>query len=99
MTEKHPSHDRILAAAFDLARERGWPGGITRNGTAERAGVADGLVNWAFGTTANLREAVMAQAVAQGELDIVAQGIAAGSEAARAAPHDMKVKALATMLS
>lgn len=87
---------RILDAALSLAGERGYAS-VTRDDVAARAGVATGSVNNAYGTMGGLRDAIMGAAVERGLLDIVAQGLAAGHPAARAAPQDMKDSALATL--
>ena len=79
-----------------LAGERGYEK-ITRHDVAARAGVATGSVNNAYGDMAGLRDAVVSAAVERGLLVIVAQGLAAGHPAARAAPQDLKDSALASL--
>lgn len=65
MSEKVENRNRaVLEAAVDLAQERGFAN-ITRDLVAERAGVAAGSVNNAYGNMDALRDAVMAHAVAR----------------------------------
>jgi AcrR family transcriptional regulator len=87
---------RILEAALALASERGYER-ITRSDVAERAGVADGSVNNAYGTMEGLRDAVMEAAVTRGIVAVVGQGLAAGHSIARGAPADLKQAAVAAL--
>lgn len=97
MSEKVTNRNRaVLEAAIALAQERGFAH-VTRDLVAERAQVAAGSVNNAFGTMDGLRDAVMAAAVERELVDIVGQGLAAGHPAARAAPEDLKRDALAKL--
>lgn len=87
----------ILAAAVEEAEANGFAN-IVRNRVAERAGVANGSVNHAFGTLAALKDAVMTEAVATHHEAIIAQGLAAGHPIAREAPaalRKMAARALA----
>ena len=97
MSEKVENRNRaVLEAALAMAQERGFAS-ITRDGVAERAGVAAGSVNNAYGDMSGLRDAVMASAVEREMVDIVGQGLAAGHPAARNAPEDLKARALAKL--
>lgn len=97
MSEKVDNRNRaVLNAAVEIAQERGYAS-LTRDGVADRAGVAAGSVNNAYGSMDALRDAVMAHAVDQRLVDIVGQGLAAGHPAARAAPDDLKQEALAKL--
>jgi AcrR family transcriptional regulator len=97
MSDKTENRNRaVLEAALELAQERGFAG-ITRDAVAERAGVAAGSVNNAYGDMNGLRDAVMANAVARELVDIVGAGLAAGHPAARNAPDDLKARALAKL--
>lgn len=87
---------RVLEAAVELAGEVGF-GNITRDAVAARAGVATGSVNNAYGTMDELKAAVMAEAVERQLGAIVAQGLAVGHPAARAAPQQLKDSALALL--
>jgi len=90
--------DAILSAAMDLARKDGWPNGITRDKVAAVAGVGTGTVNWVFGTVGKLRDEVMRNAIDREEWEIVAQGLANGSDVAKSAPREIQVKALASLI-
>lgn len=97
MSDKVENRNRaVLDAAIAMAQERGFAS-ITRDGVAERAQVAAGSVNNAYGNMDGLRDAVMAAAVEQRLVDIVGQGLAAGHPAARNAPDDLKRDALAKL--
>lgn len=97
MSEKVKNRNRaVLEAAIALAQERGFAN-ITRDLVAERAQVAAGSVNNAYGNMEALRDAVMAVAVARKLVDIVGQGLAAGHPAARNAPEELKRDALAKL--
>lgn len=97
MSEKVENRNRsVLEAAVELAGSHGYAK-ITRQQIAERAGVAVGSVNNAFGTMEALRDAVMATAVARGIARIVGQGLADQHPAAVAAPPELKQSALAAL--
>jgi AcrR family transcriptional regulator len=87
---------KILDAAVELAGERGYRR-VTRSDVADRAGVATGSVNNAYGTMDGLRDAIMSAAVTRQLAAIVAQGLADGHPAARAAPQTLKDSALASL--
>lgn len=93
----HPFHAQILNAAIDIAQTDGWRA-VTRDRVAEQAYVAQGSVNAHFGTIDALRTAVMEEAVRREIVAIVAQGLAEQHPAARAAPVDLKRRALEQML-
>lgn len=97
MSDKVETRNRsVLEAAVALASERGFRK-YSRSEVAKRAGVADGGVNWAFGTMDGLHDAVMRAAVERGLLPIVAQGLALQHPTACAAPPDLKASALASL--
>lgn len=87
-------HFSILLAAMAEAEERGLLG-MTRAAIAQRAGVADGSVNHAFGSMDGLRQAVMMEAIATRRLAVLRQGIAANDPVALAAPAELRQAALA----
>lgn len=89
--------DIILQAAVEEALIKGYER-FTRDGTAERAGVAAGSVNTHFKDMAQLRRAVMYEAIQHHHIDILAQGLAEGCNVARDAPEDLKREALETLL-
>lgn len=96
-SEKVANRNRqILEAAVALAGERGFRK-YSRRDVADRAGVADGSVNNAYGTMDGLHDAVMGAAVERSLLGIVAEGLAARHPAACAAPQDLKDSALASL--
>lgn len=74
----------LLAAAVSLAHRKGWHS-LTHESVATAAGVSPSLVKVRLGTIGALRRAVMREAVKQRRVRVVAQGLAAGDRAARAA--------------
>ena len=89
--------DIILQAAVEEALIKGYEN-FTRDGTAERAGIAAGSVNTHFKDMAQLRRAVMCEAIQHRHIDILAQGLAEWCSVARNAPEDLKREALETLL-
>lgn len=71
---------------------------LTRDGVAEEACVAMGSINHHYGTMSALRDEVMRDAVDNGILEIVAQGLASGHPVAQSAPTELKQSALKTLL-
>lgn len=57
--------------------------------------VSDGLVSRYFGQRHSLRQAVLQAGIQRGNLTILAQGLAQGDEAARAAPKKLQQAARA----
>lgn len=100
---KHVRHDQILDAALALAKRSGWKA-LTRDRVAEAALVGAGSVNTVFGTIEDLKSAVMREAVNRaiaGDdmlVDLIAEGLCERHPAARAAPEDIKRKALERMM-
>lgn len=95
--KKGARRDQILTAAMAMALDTGYDS-LTRDGVAERAGVAMGQVNHVFNKMEHLRRAVMRSAVSRELLPIIAQGIAHGDKIAHGAPKWLKQKALASLL-
>lgn len=70
---------------------------ITREGIARAAGVSDALVTYHLGTMADLRRAVMREAVRAECLPVIAQGITARDRHALKAAPELRQKALASL--
>lgn len=85
---------QILEAAIRLAREVGYHN-LTRDSIATEAAVSYGLVTHYFGTIRCLRLEVMAEAIARGIPEIVANGLATGDSLAKSAPSALKERAAA----
>jgi AcrR family transcriptional regulator len=88
--------DAILDAAIAEANAVGL-GKMRRDGVATRASVSAALVSHYFNTQCQLRRAVVRAAVQRRELRIIAQALADGDAAARAADPALKAEALATL--
>lgn len=89
--------ERVLSAAVEIAQTDGYQW-ITRAAVADRAEVGVGSINTAFETMIDLKRAVMAHAVDNEILSLIAQGLADGSSIAKSAPADLKQRALAAIL-
>lgn len=95
--KKGERREQILAAALTIALDTGY-NSLTRDGVAERAGVAMGQVNHVFDTMYKLRRAVMRAAISREHLSIIAQGVAHGDHYAHEAPEWLKEKALLSLV-
>lgn len=97
MSDKVEQRNRqVLEAAIALASERGFRQ-YSRQDVADRARVAAGSVNNAYGTMDALHDAVMEEAVTRRALPVVAAGLAARHPVAIGAPQDLKDSALASL--
>jgi AcrR family transcriptional regulator len=90
--------ENILAAALDLSRRHGYTT-VTREGIAEAAGCAPGLVSRYFGTMQQLRRAVMRAAVHQEVLEIVGQGLTGNDPHALKASEELKRRAMERVIN
>ena len=90
--------EHILDTAVAVARSFGY-NKITRDQVAEAAGVSPGLISRYFPAMAQLRKAVMRQAVRHEIPEIIAQGLAADDDRAKSAPSELKSKACQLLLN
>lgn len=79
----------ILDAAIRVAEREGYLK-MTRSDVAHEAGVANGLINHAFGTMDALRGAVMRAAIDKKNIAIVRQGLLAGKVARLELPPELR---------
>lgn len=86
----------ILEAAVSCARREGFDR-MSRDGIAREAGCATGLISHYFANMMELRTAVMNQAVADGIVSIVADGLRERDPIARKAPRALRDKAQAML--
>ncbi len=96
--KKEARRDQILAAAINMSLDVGF-NSLTRDGVAERAGVAMGQINHIFSTMTKLRNAVMRSAISRELLPIIATGLALGDKNAHAAPEWLKQKAATSLIN
>ena len=89
---------RILAAAVDLAAADGYSA-LTRDGVAKAADVSPGLVIRYFYAMKLLRQAVMQVAVDRELHRILAAGLVEGCPVAHAAPLELKMTALKSIVA
>jgi len=89
--------DMMVDTALSLASSDGWDA-VTRDRVADELGCARSLVTFRWGSIDRLRAATMRAAVEREILPIVARGLADQHPDAMAAPRDLKLKALGTML-
>jgi AcrR family transcriptional regulator len=88
--------EQLLKAAVRLSA-RGSYLKITRAEIATDAGCTTNLVTHYFGTVIQLRRAIMRRAIADNNLSVVAQGLAARDPHARKAPDELKQAALRSL--
>jgi DNA-binding transcriptional regulator YbjK len=90
--------EKILNAAFALAAKKGLRN-IRRAQIAKRAQCAAGLVSYYFRPDGmdGLRTAIVKRAIEREHLGILASALAEQHAAAKAAPSELKQKALATL--
>jgi hypothetical protein len=87
----------LLDVAVREAKKHGLAN-LKRVQVATAAGVSEALVSARLGTMINLRRAVMRQAVANGDLRIVAEGLASRDPIAMKAPAELRERAAASMV-
>lgn len=94
----HERNALLIEAGIRRASLRRWQT-MTRDEIATEAGLSAGSINHGFGTVEALRDRVMGEAVERQILEIIAQGLAAGSPIALAAPLELKARALSAIAS
>jgi AcrR family transcriptional regulator len=87
----------LLNAAIERAKRIGYAK-LTRDGIAEEAGVATGLVSYHLGSMKDILHAVMRKAIKDQVVEVVAQGLASGDEQAKKAPPDLRTRAAQFMM-
>ena len=90
--------EMLIEGAVRVIASKGWDN-LTRERVGTECGVAPSLVNFAFGTMDNFRDAVITYAIKHHSdsdtmFHIIGTGLANGSEIARNAPDDVKRTAL-----
>lgn len=85
--------EELLLAAIEVSKEKGYRH-IVRSEVAERAGVSTGLIQYYFGSIADLRSQIMHAAVDRGVPEIVFQGLAVSDTIALNAPIELRAAAL-----
>jgi len=91
---KADRRDQIMTHAIRLARRIGYMN-VRRDDLASKAGVANGLVSVHWSTMAQLRTAIIREAVKIGDPVIVGQGLALKNRHAMKASQELKDKAIA----
>lgn len=89
--------EQLLLVAVDLAKREGYTN-VTRAAISEAAGVSEALVSHYFGGMNDMKEAIMQEAVQNGVIEIIAQGLGAGDPLARLATDEVKVQAIKLMM-
>ena len=95
---RNERRSQILAASLILSASKGYTK-VTREEIAEKADVAPSLVSDHFGTMAEFRRCIMRHAVEQGNVAVIAQGLAARDPHARKASDALKKQAAALLCS
>lgn len=89
---------QVLDAAMIVAARVGY-NNMLRREVAEEAKCGNGTVSRYFGTMHQLHKAVIRKAIADRNLSIIAQGIAAKDRNAMKAPDDVKKAAMESILT
>lgn len=90
--------NRMMDAAISLAEEDSYQW-ITREAVAQRAGVAPATISFHFKTVANLKRAVLREAIKRRSLKIIAEGAGAGHTIImEECPADLRAEALASLM-
>lgn len=87
----------ILNAAMLVAQTAGYSR-VTLQEVANQAGCTHGAVLYHFSTVAQLRRAIMSEAIRIGDAAIIAQGLAIGDSKAKRAPPNLKAAAAAYLM-
>jgi AcrR family transcriptional regulator len=88
-------HD-LLVHALELAQVHGY-NKVTRDGIADRSGVAMGTVTNQLGTMQQLRRSIVRHAIRTENLAIVAQAVALKDPLVKKIDQDLKQRALASL--
>ena len=83
--------EEMVLAAMAVAREIGYHQ-VTRNLIADRAGTSDALVTTRLGTTLEISQLIMREAIIRRDLAILAQGLLTNDPIAIAAPEELRVE-------
>lgn len=89
--------EQLLEHAIEQAKTTGLAR-LTRDGIAQRAGVAPGLVSVRLGTMANLRRDIIRHAIKRAILPIVAEALMARDPQALKAPKELRQRAIVAAL-
>lgn len=88
---------RVLAKAFELSTKHGYQW-ITREMVASAADVSTGYVSTLYGSFVELKRQVVREAIRLENLTILQQALADGNPDAKAAPEELKRRAVASLL-
>jgi AcrR family transcriptional regulator len=86
----------LIKAALAHATVVGYTN-VTRKSLADYAKCSEALVSARFGTMKQLRRAIMRHAIMEGNLRVIAQGLAVRDAQARKAPDELKEQARAAL--
>lgn len=92
-TRPHLRRQSVLEAAIRLSKEIGYRC-ITRDGVAARARTSSATIGRYFPTMNHLKDAVMAAAIEQEVIEIIAQGLSIADPAAIKINEQLKVKVM-----
>lgn len=91
------SKEKIFDAAYAIAESEGF-GALKRNHVAKQAGVANGSVQYYWGSLYTLHDTVVEKAIEEKNYKILAGAIAVGNDVAKSAPRDVALKAVSEYL-
>lgn len=88
---------KVIDHYLDLAEKQPY-NRISREAIAQGLDMVPTNINHIFGTIDMLRDEMMAEAVATERLTVIAQGLALRNPIAKAAPDELKKRALETLI-
>lgn len=91
-----PPYGHIWRASYELARDKGFPS-ATREAIADRAGVCNSLVSYAYGSLDAMPGRMIACGIASWDAKMVARGLQIEHPAALAAPKPLRDDAAAIL--
>jgi hypothetical protein len=94
--KKSDRKKQIMTHALQLSRKVGYIN-VRRDALAQEAGVANGLVSTHWNTMAQLKKAIMREAIHTEDLVIISQGIAMQDRYALKAPEELRKRAIAQL--
>jgi AcrR family transcriptional regulator len=91
------TRDQIFKAAMRLSMRTGY-NKVTRDAIATKAGVAEGLVNYYFGTMTQLRRMIVRHAIKEENMTIIAQALGAADPHVKKISEELKRKAVESLM-
>lgn len=94
--KKTERRKQIMTHAIELSRKIGYMN-VRRDALAKKAGVANGLVSVYWNTMAQLKKAIIREAIHIEDLTIIGQGLAMEDKHILKAPKELRQRAIAQL--